>query len=246
MPANGETTERGDWTPWVYLNVEWGAENDAGRPVLLTVNFGEHHLKVRGGRVWFGLSGGELDLKPSAGAFLPEYFWPENPLEVAVKCKRTVQVVQTDKRHGSIGIKAALATPTVEANIGSGRDAEIANTAIDVFDEIRLLVSPHGSPSHHFWNFSPAPGTPCLKGKLERKEIARMAAPAPAAALKVTFSVFKRDILPLRAEGLWPENVSPTKNAVVTALLRKFVADRLGQLVCDLELAPHAEEPACG
>lgn len=94
MAADGDTTERVDWTPWVYLNVEWGGRRGTARQVLLTIHFGEHHLDLAEGQVSFGLLKGELQLTPSAGKFPSNLLWPKNLAEATVDAEPKVHFEQ--------------------------------------------------------------------------------------------------------------------------------------------------------
>lgn len=238
------TANTTDWTPWVYLALEWGKQHGRmrGCPLLLTLSFGMHHLKVLGGRVWFGLSGGVLDITPIGGSFLIERFWPKNTLEPSVSVQRTLRAERRDTQNRSMGVKASLEGPNATANLSSKQDAVIANSIEEVLEHMHLRVIVHGAPSRALWTFATAPGELYLAGRLTRREIARLKMGQGRSGLKAAFSVFKKDIRVLFAQGLWPENVSENKHRVLMRLLRKFVADQMGQTVCLLELPPADEE----
>jgi len=114
MAADGDTAERVDWTPWVYLNVEWGGQRGAARQVLLTIHFGEHHLDLPGGRVSFGLLKGQLQVTPSAGKFPSGSLWPKSVSDSTVAAKRKVRREPHDDLDHRTGHRSVSAPGTFD------------------------------------------------------------------------------------------------------------------------------------
>lgn len=231
-----------DWTPWIYLGLDWQQEGRQPPAVALSITFGRHHVNIPGGRIWFGLRGGELALRPSGGQFSNGHFWPQNPLEVKVEVKRTLRTEQSRKLSQSASAKADLEPLTAGFNYGSGSEISSAQIIEDAAQFVHWRISSHGSPIHAIWSFEAAPGEPCLDGRLVAQAIARFASAAEIGTVNAQFSVFKKDIRPLAAEGLWPEDISNSKRAVLGAWIRKLIAKRMGPVVYDLDLpAPVTE-----
>ena len=225
-----------DWTPWVYLKLGW-REEEAPLPALaLTIRFGQHHVKILGGRIWFGLSGGELALRPSSGQFSDAHFWPGSPLEATVQVKRTVRAELSTKRSLSASAKADAQPLGATFSYGSGSEQTVGKVVEDAVELIHWRVRSHGSPMNALWNFEAAPGELCLNGGLLAQEIARFTCAGKTGAVKATFSVYKKDIRPLVADGVWPEDISGAKHAVLRGFVRKAIAKRMGPVVHELEL----------
>jgi len=243
------STSGAQWAPWIYINLEWRTcgEHMLSRQVLLTTHFGEHHLDVFGGRVWFGLRGVELQVTPSVGEFASEHLWPENLLEVTVEVDRKASTERREKRHGSMSAKVHSKEANAEASAASDRAIETNNAIEDVYKQVHWRIVVQGSPSSPIWKFLASPREPFLQGRLVRQQIGQLKSISDdTTSLSAELRLFKKDIRPSFAEGLWPEDISNSKHVVLMALLRKMIANRIGPTVWVVEAPPLPAEAANG
>lgn len=238
--------DKPDWSPWVYLQLEWTKPSEGvNRGLLLTINFAKHHMKVLGGRVWFGLRRGELKLTPSNGVIPYEHRWPESPLEVNFKFKRTVNETKGTKRSRSTSDKLNVGhtLTNTKLSIGTSRNGEKAEEQVkgikDEFEYVTWRIRPKGSDKEAYWDFEALEIESCLQGRLFKKEICKV---MPPCGVRASFRVFKRDIQPIGGEGLWPENLEAVKCAVILALLRRHIVKTLGPEAFLLEVPNPIEE----
>ena len=224
-----------DWSPWVYIRLKWGKPSDDGLGILLTINFNKHHLKILGGRIWFGLLGGELKLEPINAEIPYEHRWPETPLvvktEIRHKSGKTSGSKETRSSSREFNAEGNLADATASGGFSrtKGFENERLNSLEDEY--VHIHISTKGSEKEAIWDFEVSEGNLCLQGNLIEKEISKLVVHNEPYAVHASFRVFKKDIRPLSAEGIWrPEDLGSTKKikkikkSILLALLRKEIA----------------------
>ena len=230
-----------DWSPWVYLNLEWGGLSDNDLGLLLTINFNKHHLKILGGRVWFGLRGGELKLELTNAVMFYQHRWPQSPLEEKIKVKHRISKTSLSKSTRNSNAQANLAETSASMSFSRTKETggELTTSVEDEVEYVIWQISTKGSEKEAYWDFEVGGGNPCLQGRLTEQEIGKVIVQAEPYAVQAEFKVFKKDIRPLHGEGFWPENLSNTKKAVLLAFLRIIIARHMNPVVYSRELRQH-------
>ncbi len=242
-PTVQGTQHEQDWSPWLYLALEWGESSDDGLDLLLTINFHRHYLEMLGGKIWFGLRGAELQMAVTNGMMPNEHRWPDTPLQSKLEIKRSVSETHgsTQSEGARVGFTASLkkAGATAADNTTDG-EAKSSRTQDD-FEFVDWQVSHKGSDTTAYWEFETRTGQPYLQASLVKQKIAVLTAIDHPCILQATVTVFKKDIYPLGGEGLWKEDLTKAKKSIVLALLRKGIVKKMQPLV-SLELQyPHPE-----
>jgi hypothetical protein len=222
-----------DWSPWVYMDLEWGKFSDGKLVVLLTINFGKHHLEILRGRVWFGLRGVELELEPSNATIPYGYRWPMSPLQEEIKIKCSVKDVDITKDNRSeVGdYRSGFGPKGLRFSIGSSgkreKGAEQTAEAHDEFEHMVGQVDTRGSAEKAYWDFEVRRGDTYLQGRLDKKEICKLILQDERCILRSTLRTVKKDIRFLSGEGLWPEHLTKKKKSVIMGLLRRHIANTM-------------------
>ncbi len=177
--------------------------------LYLTINFNEQWEKLPGGRVKFGLRGGELRLRLE-GANIPyEYRGLNDPFELAVEKERQQQ--EGSENQNAIEASLAKGEPAVKANLS----AKKTTGKTDKIQFTTYQVTTKGSEENPAWVFEVETGEPVLKGLLKNALLATMKVTAKPCRVQATFEVSKQDVYLTQAEGLWPQDISRNKMAIL-------------------------------
>jgi len=175
----------------------------------LTINFNEQWEPLRGGRVKFGLKGGELRLKLENSKIPYESRELAGKLELSVQKERQ----QQEASEKQSGIEASLveSKPGVKANVGS---KETAGTT-DKFQFTDCQITTKGSEENPAWVFEVETGEPVLKGLLKNEKLGTLDVKTKPCRVEATFEVSKRDVHLTDGEGLYPPDISRNKRAII-------------------------------
>jgi hypothetical protein len=215
------------------MDLEWGEYSDGKLVVLLTINFGKHHMEILRGRVWFGLGGVELELEPSHATIPYEYRWPRPSLQEETKINVSVKGIDITKDNRSkVGsCKSGCGPKGLSFSIGSsGKREKGAEQPTGVHDELEPLVgqvNTRGSPEKAYWDFEVRKGDTCLQGRFDKKEICKLILQGEHCILRSTLRIFKKNIRLLSREGFWPEHLTKKKKSVIMGLLRRHIANTM-------------------
>ena len=160
-----ESLSKLDWSPWVYVELNWGdlCDEGSGRSgLLLTINFSKHFMKVLGGRVWFGLRSGELKLEPINATIPYKHRWPQSSLAVEIKTKRSISKTSGSKQAQSdtktLDAKADFKDISASLSSSSKREMGLEQSALiqDDFEHTVWQVYTKGSEQKAYWDFEVA------------------------------------------------------------------------------------------
>jgi len=177
--------------------------------LYLTINFNEQWENLPGGRVKFGLRGGELRLKLE-GANIPyENRGLNDPFKVAVETNREQQ--EGNELQNAIEASLDKGEPTVKANLSSKK----TTGKTDKIQFTTYQVTTKGSEENPAWVFEVKTGEPVLKGLLKSALLGTMKVTVKPCHVKAIFEVSKQDVYLTQAEGLWPQDISRNKLAIL-------------------------------
>ena len=222
-----------NWSPWVYMKLNWGQLLGNRLVLLLTINFGKHHIKVLGRDVKFGLRGGQLKLVPIKALIPYKYRWPKSELTAGIKVKRSVnqESSSTQKDSGGFDATVDLQDTKTSIDISNKKDNETQEkrSVQDEFEHVIWQIYTQGSEDEVYWSFEVSSGDSCLQGSLIEQVLCKLVLATNFCAVQSKFEVFARDILPLRGFGWpWPENLSDSKQFVIQSILRKIFVSKIG------------------
>jgi len=189
--------------------------------LYLTINFNEQWEKLIGGRLKWGLRGGELRLKLTNGIIPYSSRELTGSLELFILKKRVVQESSQAQKgiEGSIGNIVILPAWTGKAGVKANAGAEQTSGRTDEFEFTVCQVTTKGAEENPAWVFAVKTGEPVLKGLLKRAKLGTLDIKAKPCTVLVTFEISLRDIYVTDAEGLWPADISQNKRAVLERML---------------------------
>ncbi|MBV8886056.1 MAG: hypothetical protein JO235_18970 [Chroococcidiopsidaceae cyanobacterium CP_BM_RX_35] len=189
--------------------------------LFLTINFNEQWEKLVGGRLKWGLRGGELRLTLTNGILPYSSRELTDSLELFILKKRVVQ----ESRQAQQGLEGSISDMVIlpawagkagaKANVGKERT--FGKT--DEFEVTVCQVTTKGSEENPAWVFTVRTGEPVLKGLLKRAKLGTLDIKALPCTAIATFEVSSRDVYITDAEGLWPPDISRNKQAVLERML---------------------------
>lgn len=193
--------------------------------LYLTIRFGEHREKIRGGYVTFGLKRGVLKVLLSNGKIPLETIELANEFEVAVE----VQNIQgkTTEKHGS----ASLA---VTGGVSTG--AKEAETATEMVKQKVYQVILQGTEEAPIWIFKAQNKEFFLTGLLKQTKLGTLEN-TNSGCIKATFEASIKDIVLVTGEGLYPKDISRNKRAIIEQMIAiKLLKDKLNSCLSQVEL----------
>jgi hypothetical protein len=84
-----------------------------------------------------------------------------------------------------------------------------------------------GSEENAYWDFEANTSDSFLSGGFREQKIGKVEVISSPCSIEAVFRIFRKDIRPLEAEGIWPKNIGGSKNLILQALLRKFIATKM-------------------
>lgn len=193
--------------------------------LYLTIRFGEHREKIRGGYVTFGLKQGVLKVVLSNGKIPLETIELANEFEVAVE----VQNIQgkTTEKHGS----ASLA---VTGGVSTG--AKEAETTTAMVKQKVYQVILQGTEEAPVWIFKAQNKELFLTGLLKQTKLGTLENTNPG-YVKATFKSSIRDVVLVTGEGLYPKNISRNKRAIIEQKIAHYLLkSKLDSCLSQIEL----------
>lgn len=179
----------------------------------LTINFNEQWEDLIGGRVKFGLKGGELRLHLENGKAPYKGRNLAGELELSIQKERQKQ--ESNERQNNLEGCVGDSKPGVKA---SASEKQTRGTT-DKFQFSVCQVTTKGGLKAPAWAFEAETGDPILKGLLFDKEtkcgvkLATVNVTEKPCRIKATFEVSKRDVYITEAEGIYPRDISRNKMA---------------------------------
>gem|GEM_PF-6526063 len=161
-----------DWTPWVFMKLEWGPYTDNGLGLLLTINFNQHHLDVLGGRVWFAFRSCLLTVSPSNATVPYSSRWPMKPLEVKCKVKRSLVNSIKEKKTESVAAGADFenSVPSLDFSFEGEVVKDGSASTKDEFHHEFWQTQTKGSEVKPYWDFRASDYDKWLKGGWSDKQ----------------------------------------------------------------------------
>lgn len=186
----------------------------------LTISFSEQWEVLKGGRVKFGLKGGELRLK-LANSEIP---FEDRELGGAVELSRQRKQSNPQARRVPKGRDIRLPPtnfPLVRGKSGaSGQVGKVTKPSEpEPVKKSICHITTKVLEDNPVWLFEEEIGEPVLKGFLEKAKLATLKVTALPCSVEATFEVSKRDVCLTDAEGLWPPDISRNKRAVLERLI---------------------------
>ncbi len=186
----------------------------------LTINFNEQWEALKGGRIKFGLKGGELRVKLENSEIPYESCALTGSLELSLQTGK--QETKASKDKNSVDVRPRALNSSVN---GSTTKAQASLSTDQRFQRIEQLsgtichVTTKVSEENPAWVFEEEMGEPVLRGSLNRAKLATLNVTALPCRIEATFEVSKRDVCLTDAEGLWPADISRNKRAVLDRLI---------------------------
>ena len=196
--------------------------------LYLTLEFNEQRELLFGGRIKFGLKGGELRLKLENAEFLLESREMAGMVKLAVH--NDIQQ-ESSRNHSTIAVSLAESKPGVKANSDTKKtdrktdSSEVATCQVQFID---CQVTTKGSQENPTWVFEVKTGQPVLKGLLKNAKLGTLDMTAKPCRIEATFEVLPQDVYITEAEGLSPKHISKKRRAVIErAIARRFLERKL-------------------
>lgn len=222
-----------DWQMWVNYELKPGDVSDQKADILLTIFFAYHNVDLIGGRIWFGLRGGELSLQPNNATIPLEERWPQTPLLPSIETKRTITVGAASRENlkTTLGTDAEFITReagvSLIASHGSENEKADSLGISSEFSQIEWQITCKGSDCQTIWQFESKLYNQYLCGSLRSQRLCTIFSKTRDFSIQASFNVYARDISILDASGIWPEGTGANKKGVIRALLRKFIAEAM-------------------
>lgn len=188
----------------------------------LTLQFNEQRELVIGGRIQFGLKGGQLKLKLVNGEIPIE----SRMLNGLVKLSAEKPRQQQHSSQPQSPTKDALSKNPPLVNAAPSANQTPENT--DKFQPSVCQVTIQGSEENPTWVFEVTKDELVLNGLLKNVLLATLNVTGKPCYVEATFEVSPRDVYMIEAEGLLPKNLSRKKMAVIErAIIRRFLERKL-------------------
>nr|WP_290228378.1 hypothetical protein [Trichocoleus desertorum] len=197
----------------------------------MTIQFNEQWEQLPGGRIKFGLRGGELRLKLDNGEISLQDRELGGSFDLAVQKERQQQ--EGSENQSGIETTWADSKPGAKANISEKQTTGRS----DKFQFTSCQITTKGSEENPAWVFEVKTGEPVLKGLLKSAKIGVLGIAGKPCQVEATFGVTLRDVHLTDAEGLWSPNISREKRAVLDrALAKQFLKHKLQPYLSRVEL----------
>lgn len=191
----------------LFIDLQGILVQSDGIDLNLTINFNEQWEALKGGRVKFGLKGGELRLKLENS---------KSPYEFRKFTRLlTVELIMGRDTTGSYKTtgSAGLSVEKEKAGVSTNFSAEEQYGATDKFQFTTCQVTTKGSEENPIWDFRVKTGEPVLIGSLTNSKLATLSVTKKPCCVEATFEISKRDVYISEGEGLYPDNISRNKRA---------------------------------
>ena len=194
--------------------------------LFLTIRFNEHWYDLPGGRIRFGINGGQLTLKLENGEIPLDLIDLSGPFNLAVSVKR----VKKDTTKGKKGVKVSAQ---------GGEISQESEETAEYSDEISFIacqVTTKGTNTNPVWVFEEKQEERVLKGLLKSAKLATMNILAKPCVVRAEFDISNKNIQITDFEGIWFQNITPGKRItidrmIVNALLKEVVQTHLSEQV---------------
>ncbi|MFZ1030168.1 MAG: hypothetical protein WAN66_28520 [Limnoraphis robusta] len=208
------------------------AELPQKKDLYLTLNFNEEWLKLLGGKVKYGLRGGELRLSlkncktPYSDRCLND--------EMKLVTEREVETQQGVEKSSNIG--GSLSRE--KAELSAKQDYKNTETRKEKFQKTVYHVSTKGDERSPAWVFEADKDESVLKGTLADQKLATVDITEISHQLTATFEVVSKNVYVGDAEGIWPDNISQNKLAIIEKLIiNRLLESKLKPYVSKVELS---------
>ena len=207
--------------------------------IVLTINFNEQWQEIRGGRVKFGISSGELRLNLTHGVMPYELRGLSGDLPLNISKERQSQGSTLEKRgnQGNVGgyLRGKAEVPT----IGFSMAQETTVGQSEKFNITDWQVSTKGDLTTPSWVFEVRTGSPVLKGLLSKEKLGTMELSGVQWKVEAMFVVpTLKNIQITEAEGPWLRNAPIEKRkAFELGLAKLLLKHRLTPFLSRLELS---------
>ena len=196
----------------------------------LLVNFNAQWEPLTGGRVKFGLMGGELKLKLENCKLPYEDRRFTSPFSKTVPKERQTQKNNKSKTEvkPSLGDKAKVELSlTTEATEGQS----------DKFQVTEHPISTKGSESSPVWVFEEKTGRSFLQDQFGKEELGILTIIGKPCCIEATFEVSQKDVQIIELEGVYQKNILPEKRTTIDILLVKLLLNhKLNPYVSKVEM----------
>lgn len=189
----------------------WQASTETPQiDLCVTLKFNEQWENLKGGRIKFGLRGGELKLKLENSEIPDEACYLAGVVELSMQNpKPTVEKKSLDSRLRAFN-SAFNGRSAKTSSIESSPETEHPITLCHVTTKI--------SEENPAWVFEEI-GELVLRGSLYQAKLATLNITALPCRVEATFVISKQDLCLTDAEGLWPPDISRNKKAVLERLM---------------------------
>jgi len=189
--------------------------------LYLTINFNEQWHNLIGGRVKLGLKGGELRLRLHNSIVPYEWRQLTGALTLSIKKKRLEQVGSKAQTGLEVGLSDVAVLPAIasKAEAKASVGTEQTQGLTDEFQFTACQITTKGTEENPAWVFASETGTPVLKGLLKNALLGTLSVMARPCHIEASFEVSQRDVYLTDAEGLWPPDISRSKQAVLERML---------------------------
>lgn len=207
---------------WMQLEgtpVQSGSTDTEQLDLYLTINFNEQWKPLLGGRVKFGLKGGELRLKLENG---------EIPLAAReLNGLFDLSIQEERQQQESVDNQSGLETSVAEnkSGIQNTLPTEITIQKTERSQFTSCQVSTNDSETNPAWVFQVKTGKSVLKGFLKKTKLGTLNIKRQPWRIEATFEVSAQDVHLTDAEDLWHHDISPNKHAVLERKLVLFLVE---------------------
>ncbi|MEW6491805.1 MAG: hypothetical protein AB1589_04540 [Cyanobacteriota bacterium] len=221
---------------WLNIIIPFKQKSTGAEQVNLhlTIRFNEEWtepLGRLGGRIKFGLKGGELRLKLQNGKIASREF--DSSLPPSVPIDRTLDEHQ--KTTGMMEFVVPLAA--IKQLLKGSTSREQTGGTIDKFLFDSFQITTKDSPEKPAWVFKVKTGEPVLIGSLTDAKLGTIEVAAKPCYVEATFEVSKRDVQLTDSEGLWLKDLIPEKReALDIALVKLLLKHKIKPYLSRVEL----------
>lgn len=195
-----------------YFDV-WQASTQTQQIDLhLTIQFNEQWEALKGGRIKFGLKGGELRLK------LENSEIPDHARNLA----GAIELVEQNHQSASqldFEKKPLDSRRPFNFTVNGNQPKELKSPVIQQTPLSFCHVTPIVAEENPAWIFEADISEQVLKGSLHQAKLATLNITALPCHVEATFEISKLDLFLTDAEGLWPPDISRNKKAVLERLI---------------------------
>lgn len=192
-----------------YQDVGWASTQTQQIDLHLTIKFNEQWEPLKGGRIKFGLKGGELRLKLENS---------EIPYEARHLVGAIELVGQDQQELQELDKKPLDSRRPFNFTINGNQPKELKSPLIQQpvsFCHVTTTVSEE-NPA---WVFEAEISKQVLKGSLHQAKLATLNITALPCRVEATFEISKLDLCLTDAAGLWHPDISRNKKAVLERLI---------------------------